>query len=44
MAEMIFKSFRELNEYLIENEMLDLEELTEAILTEAGAEAEAEAE
>jgi hypothetical protein len=32
MAELTFKSFRELNEYLIENEMLDLEELTDTIL------------
>jgi len=33
--EMTFKSFRELNEYLTDTEMIDLEELTEALLTEA---------
>ena len=32
--EMTFKSFRELNEYLTDTEMIDLEELTEALLGE----------
>ena len=44
MAELTFKSFRELNEYLIDNELLDLEELTEVLMTEAEMEGEAEAE
>ena len=43
MAEMTFKSFRELNEYLIENEMLDLEELTGTLL-ENGFQVEQEEE
>ena len=40
--DMIFKSFRELNEYLIESEFVDLEELTDTILQTTEAEAEEE--
>lgn len=38
--EMTFKSFRELNEYLIEAELVDLEELTDTILQTTEAEEE----
>ena len=41
MTEIIFKSFKDLNDYLIENEMIELEELTEALLTEPSEEQEA---
>ena len=40
--QMTFKSFRELNEYLTDTEMIDLEELTEALLREPTEEEENE--
>ena len=40
MAEAAFKSLRELNEYLAEMEFWELEELTEAIIADADADAD----
>ena len=40
--DMVFKSFKDLQAYLIETDMIDLEEITDTILQ--GTEAEAEAE
>ena len=40
----VFKSFKDLQSYLIEKDMIDLEELTDTILQSTEAEAEAEAE
>ena len=40
--DMIFKSFHDLNDYLTEIDLINMEELTEALLTEAEAEAEVE--
>jgi len=42
MAQTIFKSFQDLNDYLNEMDMIDMEELTEALLTEAEMEVENE--
>jgi len=42
MAEATFKSLKDLESYLIEMDLWELEELTEAIIAEAEAEAEAE--
>ena len=44
MVQTVFKSFKDLDDYLTEMDMLDMEELTDAILTEAEMEGEAEAE
>lgn len=40
MAEATFKSLKDLESYLAEMDLWELEELTEAIMTEAEAEAE----
>lgn len=40
MGQTTFKSFKDLNDYLNEVDLINLEELTEAILTEAEAEEE----
>lgn len=42
MGQTVFKSFKDLNDYLNEVDLIDMEELTEALLTEAEMEVEDE--
>ena len=44
MSELQFKSLKDLEAYLSDTDLIDMEELTDAILTEAEMEGEAEAE